>query len=296
MADSTAHTYNPFVKRSSYQRSSIWAYQAATTISWLLVVGFGVYAGTHRQHHGAPEKQHGEALHALAHDDHLNAFSQTKVVTGIYWVILLISQLGYIGQLWSSDEQHLTTAANVAPYFVLNNLFVLAFTLLFVHGKFWWAEVLDIFSLINQATVYWGFSDLHPFIHLPVVAGPYAWSLITLFWNGAVAVGGNSTPLRLVANIFIWVYFVIGQAHIVLRNDQYLGYALSLLTFSLSLKQLAIKIISLQWIFAFTIFGIFAASSLYSTTTNLLGLNFFLVPREEPEHGDREREPLLTNE
>ncbi|EFE29575.1 uncharacterized protein ARB_03567 [Trichophyton benhamiae CBS 112371] len=343
MADSTVHTYkhhlnavlayrplswhglliftldNPFVKRSSYQRSSIWAYQAASTISWLLVVGFGIYSGTHRKHHGTPEKGDGDALQALAHDDHLNAFSQTKVVTGIYWIILLISQLGYIGQLWSSDEQHVTTAANVAPYFVLNNLFVLAFTLLFTHAKFWWAEVFDIFSLINQATLYWSFPGLHPFIHLPVVAGPYAWSLLTLFWNGAVAVGSNSTPLRLVANVFIWVFFVYGQAHIVIRNDQYLGYALSLLTFcksppppipvlkqeykaltltslALSLKQLAIKIISLQWIFAFTIFGIFAASSLYSTVTNFLGLNFFLIPHEEPEQGDREREPLLTNE
>ncbi|KAK2861422.1 hypothetical protein FQN49_004216 [Arthroderma sp. PD_2] len=290
MADSSVHTYNPFVKRSSYQRSSIWAYQAASGLSWLLVVVFGIYHST-RRHHGAPE--HGEAL-VLAHED--NAFSQSKIVTGIYWIILLVSQLGYISQLWSSDEQHLTTAANVAPYFVLNNLFVLAFTLLFGHAKFWWAEVFDIFSLINQATVYWRFSDLHPFIHLPVVAGPYAWSLITLFWNGAVAVGGNSTPLRLVANVFIWVYFVYGQAHIVLRNDHYFGYALSLLTFSLSLKQLAIKIISLQWIFAFTIFGVFMASSLYSTTTNVFGRNFFLVPREEPEQGDREREPLLANE
>ncbi|KAF3480790.1 uncharacterized protein GIQ15_06137 [Arthroderma uncinatum] len=292
MADSTVHTYNPFVKRSSYQRSSIWTYQAASAVSWLLVVGFGVYSCTHRGgHKSAPEHDH-----VLAHDDHLNAFSQTKVVTGIYWIILLVSQLGYISQLWSSDEQHVTTAANVAPYFVLNNLFVLAFTLLFVHAKFWWAEVFDILSLINQATVYWSFSDLHPFIHFPVVAGPYAWSLLTFFWNGAVAVGSNSTPMRLVANIFIWVYFVYGQAHIVIRNDHYFGYALSLLTFSLSLKQLAIKIISLQWIFAFTIFGVFMVSSLYSTTTNFLGLNFFLVPREEPEQADREREPLLANE
>lgn len=114
---------------------------------------------------------------------------------------------------------------------MLNNLFVLAFTLLFAHAKFWWAEVFDIFSLINQAALYWSFPGLHAFIHLPVVAGPYAWSILTLFWNGAVAVGSNSTPLRLVANVFIWVFFVFGQAHIVIRNDQYLGYALSLLTF-----------------------------------------------------------------
>lgn len=62
------------------------------------------------------------------------------------------------------------------------------------------------------------------------MAGPYAWTLTALFWNGAIAVHSHNLPGRIVANIFIWVIMLIGLQHIVLRNDYILGYCLSLLT------------------------------------------------------------------
>ncbi|KMU91390.1 hypothetical protein CIHG_09135 [Coccidioides immitis H538.4] len=67
------------------------------------------------------------------------------------------------------------------------------------------------------------------------------------------------------------------------------------LTLSLALKQFSLKIISLQWIFAFIIFGIFLVSSLYSSSTRYYKRDFFLRSLVEPEAGDREREPLLSN-
>lgn len=135
-----------------------------------------------------------------------------------------------MGQLWSADGVKVTTAANVAPYYILNNLFLFAFTHLWVRSHFWGAEVINIASLLNQGTVYWNHPGLPALIHLPAVAGPYAWSLSTLFWNGAVAVGGESTAKRVVANIFIWVYFLVGQSHITHRGDQEFGYSISALT------------------------------------------------------------------
>lgn len=149
----------------------------------------------------------------------------------LYRIILLVSQLGYLRQLWSPNAERLLAAANVAPYYVLNNIFVLAFTQLWIHSKFWGAEIIDIANLLSQGTLYWKYPGLPTAIHFPAVAGPYAWTISALFWNGAVAVpGGDNLSKRVVANIFIWVYFFIGQGHIVQRNDHQFGYAISLLS------------------------------------------------------------------
>ena len=143
---------------------------------------------------------------------------------------MLLSQLGYIAQLWSSNTEKRTAAANVAPYYVLNNLFVFAFTMLWVRSYFWGAEIIDIANVISQSTVYWKNPGLPTVIHLPAIAGPYAWSLSALFWNGAVAAGGDGTAQRIAANVFIWIFFVVGQGHIVKRRDQQMGYSLSALS------------------------------------------------------------------
>lgn len=60
------------------------------------------------------------------------------------------------------------------------------------------------------------------------------------------------------------------------------------------MKQLSLKVISLQWIFAFIIFGIFLVSSINSTTARYYNRSFFHRSRAEPEVPDREREPLLS--
>lgn len=283
MAD-TAARYNPFGRRASYGRKAIIAYRTLTPISWLLVVVIGIFYSIPHSRTGLPA------------DHNPSPFSQTKTITALYWVILLLSQIGYIGQLWSGNGENLVAAANVAPYFILNNLFVLAFILLWVHEKFWGGEIIQIASLFTQATVYWKHPGLPQIIHLPAVAAPYAWSITALFWNGAIAVGGESFARRIVANVFIWVMYVWGQSHIVHRNDQSFGYSLSLLSLSLALKQFSIKIISLQWIFAFVIFALFTVTTFYSSTTRYHKRDFYCRRLAEPETTDREREPLLSNE
>ncbi|KAK2739592.1 hypothetical protein FQN57_006554 [Myotisia sp. PD_48] len=308
MPDSSSR-YNVFARRSSYGPRYLLSYRILTSVSWLLVVISGIY---YKVHH--PE---GEPRNRL--DSHPTPFSQTKIITGIYWILLLVSQLGYIRQLWSAKEENVKAAAYVAPYYIFNNLLVFAFILLWARNKYWGAEIIDIASIITQATVYWKNPGLPSVIHLPAVAAPYAWSLAALFWNGAVAVGGNSVPKRIVANIFIWVFFVVGQGHIIQRSDPHIGFSLSLLTLckivpvpvpfptlplepaanltmmlpALALKQLKLKIIALQWIFAFVIFGVFLISSIHSTATKRYNRDFYFRSISEPEQTDRERQPLL---
>ena len=62
---------------------------------------------------------------------------------------------------------------------------------------------------------------------------------------------------------------------------------------ALAVKQLAIKVIALQWIFAFVIFAIFLVETLYLTGTKYYGRDSLFRRVAHPEV-DREREPLLN--
>jgi hypothetical protein len=63
---------------------------------------------------------------------------------------------------------------------------------------------------------------------------------------------------------------------------------------ALALQQISIKIIALQWIFAFVVFGVFLASTLYISTTKYTGRDSLFRSIAHPESSDREREPLLN--
>lgn len=147
-----------------------------------------------------------------------------------YRIVLLLSQLSYVYHLFSKNNVLVTAAANVATHFILNNLFLFVWILLWTRNYFWGAEVILVFHFINQWVTYWRHRGLPAFVHLPAVAGPYAWTLTALFWNGAVAVHSHNLPGRIVANIFIWVILVVGLFDIVLREDYILGYCLSILS------------------------------------------------------------------
>lgn len=62
---------------------------------------------------------------------------------------------------------------------------------------------------------------------------------------------------------------------------------------ALALRQFAIKIIGLQWIFAFVVFGVFLVVSLYISATKSTGRDSLFRRVAHPET-DREREPLLN--
>lgn len=227
-------------------------------------------------------------------------------------ILLLLSQVSYVWHFFSNNSTLVTSAANVASHFILNNLLVFAFILLWVRSYFWPAEIILIVHVISQSSAYWTHRGSPPFVHWPAIAGPYAWSLTALFWNGAVAVHAHSLPARIVANIFIWVIFLIGFVHIFSAKDYIFGYSLSILLLckfvpsflcsdiltiaALAVKQLAIKVIAFQWIFAFVIFAVFFVGSLYVSSAAYTGRDLWLKRVVAPDSTeDREREPLLNN-
>jgi len=64
------------------------------------------------------------------------------------------------------------------------------------------------------------------------------------------------------ANIFIWIILVVGGGVVVWFRDWVFGLAIAYHTLSLAIEQLAIKVIALQWIFAFVISGTVALLSI----------------------------------
>ncbi|KAJ5309091.1 hypothetical protein PENANT_c020G03767 [Penicillium antarcticum] len=284
-------SFNPFARRETHSASSLNTYRVLVPLTWALVVVVGIYYSVH----SPDDVKKSKKIWKQANKRN-TPFSQNTTLTGIYWILLLLSQLSYVYHLFSKNNVLVTAAANVATHFILNNLFLFVWILLWTRNYFWGAEVVLIFHFLNQWITYWRHRGLPAFVHLPAVAGPYAWTLTALFWNGAVAVHSHNLPGRIVANIFIWVILVVGLFDIVLREDYILGYCLSILTLSLALRQVSIKIIALQWIFAFVVFAVFLVVSIYISATKYTGRDSLFRRVAHPESTDRERAPLLNEQ
>jgi hypothetical protein len=99
-------------------------------------------------------------------------------------------------------------------------------------------------------------------IEAPTARLTLAVLFIDILHNGAVAFRVHGTAGRLLANIFIWIILVVGGGVVVWFRDWVFGLAIAYQTLSLAIEQLSIKIIALQWIFAFVISGVVALLSL----------------------------------
>ncbi|KAL2810870.1 hypothetical protein BJX63DRAFT_444419 [Aspergillus granulosus] len=284
--------YNPFARRESHDRSVLTTYRVLAPLMWLLVVVFGIY-------YSVREPDDVSNSHTIwdNFNRRITPFSVEPVVTWIYWVLLLLTQLNYISQLFSKDTAVVTSAANIAAHFILNNLFVFAWILLWTRNHFWPAEVIVAVHFIHQHLTFWRVHGLTPLTHLSVIAAPYAWTLLLLFWNGSAAAHTFTPAAEIAANIFIWVFFVIGAASIILAVDDLLGYSLSLLSLGLAVQQFTRKRLPLQWIFAWVIFAVFFVKTLYVTATKYSGRTIYFRRATEPEptSTDAERAPLLND-
>jgi hypothetical protein len=131
----------------------------------------------------------------------------------------------------------LTTALNLAPWFISNNLLLFGFIHLWCRSFFWWALLLVIVNFFQLTMAYFRYSpklsgDSRPAIitHIAVLAGPLAWSFVALYWDGAAAVHAHHFAARVVANIFIWTWAVYGGFYLFVFKDWAMGFCLSVLS------------------------------------------------------------------
>lgn len=139
-------------------------------------------------------------------------------------IVIFLLQVGYVSHLFSKNPAHVTAAANVGSHFILNNLLHFAFVMLFVRSHFIWAEVIQVINFLNLTNLYFLHSTSPTFVHLPVAAGPFAWSFVALYWNGALMLHHPDHFIpRVLGNIFVWSIPVFGYFCLFIFKVSYFG-------------------------------------------------------------------------
>ncbi|KAL9090542.1 MAG: hypothetical protein Q9165_005303 [Trypethelium subeluteriae] len=99
-------------------------------------------------------------------------------------------------------------------------------------------------------------------VHAAALAVPLAWVFVALFWCGAAMLGAHSVGARLFANVAVWLWLVFGVFFVIGYRDYVLGFSLSVLSAALGVQQILIRVLALQWIFAFVVTGLLFVASL----------------------------------
>ena len=144
-------------------------------------------------------------------------------------LLLLVSQIAYICFLFGTIAEFVSVAANVGSHFIVNNLLVSAFILLWVHSHFWWAELILLANFLNLTSLYFRHLRTPFFVHIPVVSGPLAWNFVALFSNGAVMFHAQSLAARILANVVIWALMLYGLFFLAAFRDYAIGVEMAVL-------------------------------------------------------------------
>jgi hypothetical protein len=286
--DHLAHL-NPFTKRDSHSAGAVVTYKVLTFVTWLLSLISTVYYDFHTAddigitHRRTIWEQNYRFY---------SGFTQNSVITSIFWIVLFILQVGYMGHLFSSKIEHVNAACAVGSHFILNNLLHFGFVMLFVRGYFVVAELFLIVNFINLSSLYFRHNAYPRFIHTPAVSGPLAWTFVAIYWNGAIMVHHpDNLVARIFANVFIWSIMVYGLFFIFTYKDYTMGFSLSVLSASIGVAQFLHQVIALQWIFSFTIMSVLFVFTLLVAVPAATGRD---VPwARSRATADTERAPLL---
>lgn len=279
---------NPFAKRDSHSKNAVITYKILTIVTWLLSVIVSIY-------YTFDYPRDGVYLRKRIWDQNYlypTGFTLNHMVTSLYWLILFILQLGYIGHLFSSNLDHVNAACAVGSHFITNNLLHFAFVMLFVRSHFGWAELMLILNFFNLLSLYFRHNSYPRFIHTPTVSGPLAWTFVAIYWNGAIMVPHPASLVaRIFANIFVWSILAYGVFFIIAYKDYTMGFCLSVLSAALGVAQFHRQVIAFQWIFAFTIMAVLFVLTVIIALPAWMGreVNFGRQP------ADQERAPLLAD-
>ena len=132
--------------------------------------------------------------------------------------------------LFGHIEELVIPAANIGSHFIAFNLLTSAYILLLVHSRINWGEVVLILNWFNVTALYFRHLRLPFFVHIPIVAGPLAWSYVVLFTNGAAMINSSGTAATTLANVALWSWMLYGLFFLAAFQDYGMGLATSFLT------------------------------------------------------------------
>jgi len=241
---------NPFARDTEGTRRNIAAYKVLSIITWLLqvvVTLYYVFAGGF--------------IFGTSHVQ-ITPFTLSPIFVAIYWVVLWVSQAVYVWHLFRSDEAVVNSAASVGSHFILYNLLHFAWVMLWTRSYTIYAEVVVVINFLQLAAVYFRYPAAPCPIHTAVSALPITFTFFLLFWNGAVVVHCHSLACRIIANIAVWGIAVFAGFFLLAFKDYYVGFATSFLAAGLGVEQFYVKVIALQWPFAFAVMAVTFLTSL----------------------------------
>lgn len=273
---------NPFDRDREVHYKNITTYKILTLISFLLNVVVSVYYSS-----TYPEDPHKLNHNSIFQQSNLHPtpFTLSHVFVSIYWIALWVLQAGYLWHLYSSNEDLKKASTSVGSHFILFNLFQFVWVFLWTRGHFILSELVLVLNFLQAATLYVRNPTTPRFIHLPAVSLTLTWTFFAVMWNGAVMVHCHDLPCRILANIAIWGIAVYAGFFLVVFKDWSLGFATAFLTAGLAVGQMAMKVIELQWIFAFTIMSLVIVMTLVVAVPGVVNRTA----------DDRERAPLLAD-
>lgn len=102
--------------------------------------------------------------------------------------------------------------------------------MLWVRSHFWIAELVLVINTFNLKALYLRYSTTPNSIHIPVVSGPWAWTFVTMFWNGAVAIDTRNFSARITANVAVWLFLLFGLFYLAVYRDYTVGFEICLLS------------------------------------------------------------------
>lgn len=240
----------------AYSQDLINAYRAVAILTLLL----SFYGSLVYVHHGHESE---------------TPFTASYILLYIYWVVAFFWQAVFVIASFIPNEPRLTAVLQVGWHFPVFNVLNYVWAESFTSGYFFTAELFLILNFFNLLSMYFNHKtySLSPFIdwwliHVPLVAIPLSWVVYAIFWNGAVMFNVEEKLwARILANIFIWDFFLLGIIFVYLFRDWASGLSTSYLMLALGFGQLGIKAFALQWIFAFVIAGlVFCASAFVMIT------------------------------
>ncbi|KAK9451429.1 uncharacterized protein V1518DRAFT_408537 [Limtongia smithiae] len=187
-------------------------------------------------------------------------FSANFVFLLLFWCAEYLAQIAFLHQLFYGTDDAKKDSLLVTNYLSTFNVLHFVWTVLLAHQHFVIAEIAVALNFLLIGALYWSGRTQHlepPLryftIHYSVSALPFAWALFTLFWTGAIAVHSHDLFGRIVANIFIWIFFVVPSGALIVFADWGFAYASAFLTWGIAVQQILVKVIALQWIFAIVI-------------------------------------------
>jgi len=270
--------YNPFARRREVTRANILWYRILTFATWLLSIVPTLYYTYHAPH--GEGHHHRYPRHSIfgQSDLHPTPFTMNYVFVEIYWIAMIIGQLGYTWHLFIDNELWVSAACSVGPHFILWNILNFAWVMIWTRSHFVLSEVALALNFLQLTSLYFRHSlPVHrdseypslsaiKSIHIPAVSMPLVWTFFALFWNGAVMVHcENAMVCRILANVAIWGIIPSAGVFLFGYGDWTVGLATSFLAAGLAVGQFFMKTFALQWIFGFTIMAIVFVSTLSVT-------------------------------